>query len=130
MARKKSQQLTDAEREIMQLLWQQGEMSVKDIAAALSEVRPTAYTTAQTMCKILAEKGYAGFRKEGRAFLYSAKISEEEVQKSVFSSLLSKFFGNSPELLAQHLIEETDIQLKDLESLQDRIDKARKEGDA
>jgi len=127
MARKKSQQLTDAEREIMDLLWQHGEMSVKDIAAALSEKRPTAYTTAQTICKILAEKNYATFRKEGRAFLYCAAVSQEEVQKSVFSSLLSKFFGNSPELLAQHLIQETDIQLKDLESLQAKVDAAKKE---
>ncbi|XOV80396.1 MAG: BlaI/MecI/CopY family transcriptional regulator [Aestuariibacter sp.] len=125
MARKKSQQLTDAEQEIMKLLWSKGEMSVKEIASALSEHRPTAYTTAQTMCKILVDKGYAEFRKEGRAFLYRALVSQEQARQGALSALLNKFFGNSPELLAQHLIKETDIDLKDLESLQEKIDKTQ-----
>ncbi|MCW8092729.1 BlaI/MecI/CopY family transcriptional regulator [Alteromonas sp. ASW11-130] len=125
MARKKSQQLTDAEQEIMQLLWEHNEMSVKEIAACLSEKRPTAYTTAQTLCRILVDKDYAEFRKEGRAFLYKAKISQSDARKGALSTLLSKFFGNSPELLAQHLIKDTDIKLEDLESLQTQIDKSK-----
>ena len=123
MARKKSEQLTDAEQSIMQVLWNQGETSVKDIASALSAIKPVAYTTVQTMCKILVDKGYAEFRKEGRAFLYSAKISQKDAQRGALSVLLDRFFGSSPELLAEHLIQETDIELKDLEALQKRIDK-------
>jgi len=124
MARKKSDQLTDVEQSIMEILWLKGEASVKDIAEILSEEKKTAYTTAQTMCKILADKGYADFRKEGRAFIYSAKISQKDARKGALSSLLNRFFGSSPELLAQHLMEDTDIDLQDLQSLQDKIDKA------
>lgn len=124
MARKKSQQLTDGEQTIMRILWEQGEMSVKDIATELSKGKPTAYTTAQTMCKILVEKGYADYRKDGKAFLYSARISEKQAQKSALSALLNKFFGNSPERLAQHLIEDTDITLDDLEALQNKINQS------
>ncbi len=123
MARKKSDHLTDAEQSIMKVLWQHGETSVKDIASMLSEQKPVAYTTVQTMCKILVEKGYADFRKEGRAFIYSAKISQKDAQRGALTVLLDKFFGSSPELLAQHLIQETDIELKDLEALQQRVDK-------
>ena len=123
MARKKSEQLTDAEQSIMQVLWNRGETSVKDIASALSATKPVAYTTVQTMCKILVDKGYAEFRKEGRAFLYSAKISQKDAKRGALSVLLDRFFGSSPELLAEHLIQETDIELKDLEALQKRIDK-------
>lgn len=125
MARKKSTQLTDAEQAIMQILWARGELSVKAIAEALSEQRPTAYTTAQTMCKILVEKGYAESRKDGRAFLYQAKMTEQQARSGALSALLNKFFGNSPALLAQHLIKETDIDLQDLEALQDKINKAK-----
>ncbi|GLR72101.1 BlaI/MecI/CopY family transcriptional regulator [Agaribacter marinus] len=125
MARKKSDQLTDGEQNIMQLLWKQGEMSVKDVADALSQDKPTAYTTAQTMCKILVDKGYAEFRKDGRAFLYKAKITEHDARQGALSSLLNKFFGNSPELLAQHLMQETDIELRDLEALQQKINKVK-----
>jgi len=124
MARKKSEQLTDGEQNIMEILWDKGALPVKDIAEALSQDKPVAYTTAQTMCKILVEKGYASFRKEGRAFIYSAKLTQTEARQGALSALLNRFFGSSPELLAQHLIQETDIELKDLESLQDKIDRA------
>jgi len=124
MARKKSEQLTDGEQNIMEILWEKGALPVKDIAEALSQDKPVAYTTAQTMCKILVEKGYASFRKEGRAFIYSAKLTQAEARQGALSALLNRFFGSSPELLAQHLIQETDIELKDLESLQDKIDRA------
>jgi len=124
MARKKSEQLTDGEQNIMEILWEKGALPVKDIAEALSQEKPVAYTTAQTMCKILVEKGYASFRKEGRAFIYSAKLTQTEARQGALSALLNRFFGSSPELLAQHLIQETDIELKDLESLQDKIDRA------
>ena len=124
MARKKSEQLTDGEQNIMEILWKRGELSVKDIAEALSQDKPVAYTTVQTMCKILAKKGYADFQKEGRAFIYRAKMTQVEARQGALSALLNRFFGSSPELLAQHLIQETDIELKDLESLQDEIDQA------
>ena len=123
MARKKSAQLTDGEQEIMEILWDKGEASVKEITQALSASKPTAYTTVQTMCKILAEKEYAAFRKEGRAFVYRAKMTRNQARQGALSSLLNRFFGSSPELLAQHLIKETDLEMDDLEKLQQQIDK-------
>ena len=126
MARKKSSHLTDSEQSIMEVLWKKGEASVRDITDALSEDKPTAYTTVQTMCKILAEKGYAEFRKEGKAFIYSPKITQKDARQGALTSLLNRFFGGSPEVLAQHLMQETDIELKDLEALQDKIDQADK----
>lgn len=124
MARKKSAQLTDGEQSIMEILWAQGECSVKDIADKLSVDKPTAYTTVQTMCKILADKDYASFKKEGRAFIYSAKMTQKEARNGALSALLTRFFGSSPELLAQHLMQETDIELDDLEALQKQIDRS------
>ena len=59
MARTKSTQLTDGEQSIMEVLWKNQEASVRDITDELSRTKPTAYTTAQTLCKILVEKGYA-----------------------------------------------------------------------
>jgi predicted transcriptional regulator len=124
MARNKSTQLTDGEQSIMEVLWENGEASVRDIADHLSRTKPTAYTTAQTLCKILVEKGYADFKKEGKAFIYSPMITQKEARQSALSSMLNKFFGGSPEVLAQHLMQETDIDLDDLESLQRQIDES------
>ena len=124
MARKKSTQLTDSEQSIMQILWQKEQASVREIAEILSEEKTTAYTTVQTMCKILADKGYADFHKEGKAFIYTPKITQKDARKGALTSLLNKFFGGSPEVLAQHLMEETDIELDDLAALQKQIDRA------
>lgn len=124
MARKKSDQLTDSEQSIMEILWKKEQASVREIADALSEEKATAYTTVQTMCKILAEKGYADFHKEGKAFIYSPKITQKDARKGALTSLLNKFFGGSPEVLAQHLMQETDIELDDLAELQKQIDRA------
>lgn len=124
MARKKSEQLTDSEQQIMEILWQKQSASVKEIAEILSQEKPTAYTTVQTMCKILADKGYADFSKQGRAFIYTPKISQQQARQSALKSILNRFFGGSPEVLAQHLIQETDLEFADLEELQNKIDQA------
>ncbi len=125
MARSKSTQLTDGEQNIMEVLWKNKEASVREISEQLSRVKPTAYTTTQTLCKILVEKGYAEFRQEGKAFIYSPKITQKEARHSALTSMLNKFFGGSPEVLAQHLMQETDIDLNELESLQRQIDDSK-----
>lgn len=81
MARNKSTQLTDGEQSIMEVLWKNGEASVRDIATALSEEKPTAYTTVQTLCKILAEKGYADFRKKVRPLSTALKLPKRRSAK-------------------------------------------------
>lgn len=124
MARTKSTQLTDGEQSIMQVLWENGEASVRDITTVLSKEKPTAYTTVQTLCKILAEKGYADFRKEGKAFIYVPKITQAEARQGALTTMLNKFFGGSPKILAQHLMQETDIDLDELEALQRKIDQS------
>lgn len=125
MARNKSTQLTDGEQSIMEVLWKNGEASVRDITNALSKEKQTAYTTVQTLCKILAEKGYADFRKEGKAFIYIPKITQKEARQSALTTMMNKFFGGSPKVLAQHLMQETDIELEDLEALQRQIDDSK-----
>lgn len=125
MARKKSSQLTDSEQSIMEILWNKGQASVREIADTLSKDKATAYTTVQTMCKILTDKGYADFHKEGKAFIYTPKITEKDARQSALTTMLNRFFGGSPEVLAQHLMQETDIELKDLEALQKQIDQAK-----
>ncbi|CAM4091751.1 BlaI/MecI/CopY family transcriptional regulator [Pseudoalteromonas ostreae] len=125
MARNKSNQLTDGEQSIMQVLWRSDEASVRDITDELSKEKQIAYTTVQTLCKILAEKGYADFRKEGKAFIYTPKITQKEARQSALTSMLNKFFGGSPKVLAQHLMQETDIDLDDLEALQRKVDQSK-----
>ncbi len=104
MARTKSNELTSAEQKIMQLLWQHGELTVRDLTEMLSAEQSVAYTTVQTLCRILHDKGHVACEKHGKAFVYQAVTVQQEARSQALSSLLKKFFGGSPALLAQHLI--------------------------
>jgi predicted transcriptional regulator len=124
MARTQSSELTAAEQKIMQVLWQQGPSSVKDIVAVLSQHSPVAYTTVQTLCRILLDKGHVQAEKQGKAFIYQATTVQQEARSQALLNLLKKFFGGSPDLLAQHLLQERAVSPQLAAQLQAQIDAA------
>ncbi len=127
MARKKSSTLTEFEQRIMNILWQRKELSVREATELLSLERPVAYTTVLTMFKILKEKGYVRHRKEGRAFIYHAIINQTDARRSALSKLIDQFFNGSPEVLAQHLLEENDLDLTELDAMRQDIQDLKKD---
>lgn len=124
MARPKSNELTVAEQKIMQVLWRRGPLTVRDIATELSQEQQVAYTTVQTLCRILLDKGHVSCEKQGKAFLYQATTVQQEARSQALLALLKKFFGGSPDLLAQHLIAETALSAELAAQLQQKIDQA------
>ena len=124
MARPASPVLTDSERAILEVLWKKKEASVREVADELSKTKPVAYTTVLTMFGILAKKGLVSHRTEGRAFIYSAAISRGEARRQALENLLKQFFNGSPDVLAQHLVNEHDIDPLELKALQQEVDAA------
>ncbi len=124
MARPKSNELTAAEQKIMQVLWQRGPLTVREIAAELSQEQMVAYTTVQTLCRILLDKGHVSCEKQGKAFLYEATTVQQEARSQALLSLLKKFFSGSPDLLAQHLLTETELSADLASQLQQKINDA------
>lgn len=122
MARPASNVLTPGERRIMDVLWDKGEATVRDVELACAQTDPIAYTTAQTMLQILVRKGYAAFRKEGRAHVYAPAVSRSDARTKALRDLLGGFFAGSPEALAQHLLKETELDLSALERLEAELD--------
>ena len=126
MARTKSNELTSAEQKIMQLLWQHGELTVRDLTEMLSAEQSVAYTTVQTLCRILHDKGHVACEKHGKAFVYQAVTVQQEARSQALSSLLKKFFGGSPALLAQHLIAQDSLSIELANELQAKINSVAK----
>lgn len=122
MARPVSPTLTDSERAILEVLWKKKEASVREVADELSKKKPVAYTTVLTMFKILDKKGLVSHRTEGRAFIYSAAISRSDARRHALENLLKQFFNGSPNVLAQHLISEHDMDPEELKALQEKVD--------
>jgi BlaI family transcriptional regulator, penicillinase repressor len=121
MARPRSSTLTEGEQRIMEVLWRLGEASVQDVTDALAQTEPVAYTTALTMLRILNDKSYVEYRKEGKAHVYAPLVTREAARSSALKQLLKRFFDDSPEQLAQHLLREEDIDLHELDRLNARI---------
>ncbi|NNC38241.1 MAG: BlaI/MecI/CopY family transcriptional regulator [Acidimicrobiales bacterium] len=122
MARPKSKTLTLAEQRIMNVLWSKGEASVREITEDLSKDHDLAYTTVLTTTRILADKGYVGFRKNGRTHIYAPLISRKAERTSAVSNMLRNLFDGSPRALAQHLIEEDKLTPEDIQALRNLLD--------
>ena len=126
MARKKASVLTEGEERVMRVLWKKGEASVRDVTKALEASHPTAYTTVLTVLRVLTDKGYVRPRREGRADIYAPLVSRGEARTAVLKQVLKQFFDGSPEVLARHLIDTTDLDLQEIEAIQSEIDKSAK----
>lgn len=124
MTRTPSTTPTEAERRILEVLWVRKEASVREVAEVLSQGRPVAYTTVLTLFKVLEKKGMVSYRTEGRAFVYRATISRVKARRQALNQLLKQFFNGSPDLLAQHLIVEHELDIEQLDELRRRVDAA------
>lgn len=128
MARPPSPTLTESERAILEVLWDKGEASVREVTDELSKQKSVAYTTVLTMFNTLSKKGFVTHRPEGRAFIYRAAITRELARKQALDHLLQQFFDGSPNVLAQHLLSEHDIDQAELKALQRKVSIAKSKG--
>ena len=124
MPPKKSPTLTEAELRLMKVLWERGESTVNDIAAALPSKNALAYNSVLTTIRILEQKGYVQHRKEGRAFLYLPLVAEQEAGISEVRLVLRRFFGDSREKLMLSLLGDSDVTPEELQRLRDAIQQA------
>ena len=116
MARKSTKTtLSDLELKIMQVIWRRGASNVADVQAELDP--PLAYTTVQTVMNILERKGKLSRRMQGRAFHYSAKITEDRALRQGVRELLDRMFGGSSEELVMSLLKNRQIDPQTLAKL-------------
>src|SRR5262249_33049784 len=90
---------TDAELEILTVLWSRGASTVREIHEAITERRPAQYTTILKLCQIMAEKGLATRDEKQKAHVYKASRSQEWTQSQLAGDLLQRAFGGSAKSL-------------------------------
>jgi len=116
-------QLTKAEEQVMQILWELGEGLVKDIRDRFSDPKPVR-NTVSTVLRVLEKKGYVGHKAYANVHLYHPLISKEEYSRSQLFGLMEGYFNNSFPSMASFFAREKDLTLKELEEL---LDDTRKE---
>ncbi len=121
MARPKHSHPTPAELEVLQLLWQHGPSTVRQVMERLHPRRPRGYTTVMSLLNVMHEKGLLKRKPDGRAFIYSARVDQAKTLKRMVGDLLSRAFQGSTSALVTHLLEQADPSEEELEVIRQVI---------
>lgn len=115
--------LTEQELEIMKIVWDREQATVRDVYEALLERRKVAYTTVMTMMKILEQKGHLKKSAADRAHLYTPTRPKKQVVRTMVLDFIERVFNGSAEPLVMHLLEEKHLsedEIRDIERLLQR----------
>lgn len=116
-------QLTKAEEQIMQILWQMKEGLVKDIREQFEDPKP-ARNTVSTVIRILEKKGYIGHKTFGNVHVYHPLVMKDDYSRTQLFGLMKNYFNNSFPAMASFFAKERDLSLNELEGL---LEETRKE---
>lgn len=117
-------ELTKAEEQIMQVLWDLEKGFVKDVIDKLPEPKP-AYNTVSTIIRILETKGFIDHEAFGKSHRYFPLISREEYKSFATEKLLSGYFSNSVENMFSFFVKEKKLDLKEADEIMKLIEKLK-----
>lgn len=112
----KVKELTKAEEQIMQILWQLNDAIVKDIIEKIPDPKP-AYNTVSTVVRVLEGKGFIDHKAYGNSHVYFPLISEDEYKKFTFDKLMKNYFSDSYKSLVSFIADEKNLGIKELDEL-------------
>ncbi len=121
-------ELTKAEEQVMQILWEIEKGFVKDIIARMDEPRP-AYNTVSTIVRILENKGFVGHKEYGKSHRYFPVIRKKDYSRERLNEMVKNYFGNSVSQVVSYFaksrkldLKETDEIIRMLQELKDKKD--------
>lgn len=122
----KDQKLTDAEKDLMEIIWQKNTAFMKDIIEEYPEPKP-ATTTIATLLKRMQNKDLIGYKTYGNSREYFPKVSKEVYFKEEMTSMIDKFFNSSASQFASFFTSNTKMSQTELKELRDLIDQKIKD---
>lgn len=112
----KSQELTRAELEIMQVIWDKGRCLVHDVLEVLPEPKP-AYNTVSTVIRVLEKKGYVDHKAYGKTHEYHPIIDRDTYTRGFMAGVLNNFFGGSASRMVSFLSSNKSISLEETDEI-------------
>ena len=121
--KKHSQQLTDVELEMMNIIWAIGPCNVHEIVAMLPKERPLAYSSVSTIVRILEQKRFVGNQKHSRGFKYFALIPKSDYESMSVGHLVKNLFEGHPVHLVKNLLSTNKLSSEDIEQIKALIER-------
>ena len=117
---------TDQELEILKVVWQRGQATVREVYRDLAAQRKIAYTTVLTMMGILEQKGHLKKTAGERAYIYSPTRPQQQVVGSMVKEFVHRVFNGSARPLLVHLMEDPEIHADELAEIEKLLKDRRK----
>lgn len=117
--------LSAAQREIMEIVWDLGEVSASEVCAILRKRRPVARNTVRTLMERMEDKGWLTHRAKGRTHRYSAVHDRRKTMGQIILQVLDQVCGGSPETLMAALLEHRGLKSAELARIEALLAAAR-----
>jgi BlaI family penicillinase repressor len=114
---KRSIRITEAEWEVMDVVWERAPVAASSIVAALEPKRRWTLATVRTLLRRLVRKGALAQKSEGKRFIYSPRISQEECLRRESDSFLDRVLGRAPAATLLHLVSKAELSGEDIQEL-------------
>jgi BlaI family transcriptional regulator, penicillinase repressor len=124
--RRASTTLTEQELEIMKIVWDRKQATVRDVYECILEGRKVAYTTVMTMMKILEQKGHLKKNIADKAHIYTPTRPKNQVIKGMVLDFVDRVFNGSAEPLVVHLVEERHLKEDEIAEIERMLRDRRK----
>lgn len=121
-------ELSQAQQEIMEIIWEHGELSALELQQILAKRRDVARNTVRTLAERMEEKGWLVHREVGRTFLYSAAVPKAESVGQKIVEVVDKLCGGSPESLVAALLNYRGLDSNELKRIRHMLEEAKASG--
>ncbi len=119
---KNSFSISEAEYQVMKLIWDRAPVSTKEVTEILADESSWKPKTIQTLLSRLVKKGAIGYKKEGRVFVYTPLIKEEDYVEQESSSFLNKFYDGALNSMVVNFLEQDKLTENDIDELKKILD--------
>lgn len=129
MASPKYVKPTESELEILQVLWERGEATVRDVHEELLKTKDAGYTTTLKLMQIMHEKGIVKRDESSRTHVYQSAVNKERTQKHLLSKMIDSLFGGSSTQLVLQALgnSEQKVSEEELNQIQNLLDNLKKQ---
>jgi predicted transcriptional regulator len=119
---------TDAELEILQVLWDRGASTVREVNDIMSQKREIGYTTSLKTMQIMHEKGLLTREKDGKGHVYAANVEREATQRALLDRFVEDTFGGSAMKLVMQALGGHKASAAEIDQIRDYLDAIEKDG--
>lgn len=111
---------------IMQVLWDKGRATARELTDGVNAIEPIAHSTVQTLLRGLEEKGAVTHKSEGRTFVFFPLIKEQAFKQTATRDLVQRVFGGKAARLVAHLLKSEQVSREEIDEIRAMIDRGSK----